>query len=120
LKPAERSFSGIDGSGTDGSGNGADPSSVLLSFWNRGKRQIGLGLSNRELGELRYQGLYQVVDLTKNFYFSYTYDLTRNLQENFLMTTTKPFPPPPCRGTLPMLTTFLCCAHKLLTPPLSN
>lgn len=50
-----------------------DPSSVLLSMWNRGKRSVGLGLSNREMSELRYQGLYQVIDLGKNFFFSYTY-----------------------------------------------
>jgi hypothetical protein len=82
-----------------GSANGemdihADPSSVLLNMWNRGKRSVGLGLTNREIAELRYQGLYQVVDLTKNFFFSYTYDLTRSLQENFLSNTEKPFPPP--------------------------
>lgn len=64
-------------------------------MWNRGKRSVGLGLSNREIAELRYQGLYQVVDLTKNFFFSYTYDLTRSLQENFLGMTSRPFPPPP-------------------------
>ena len=68
---------------------------MLLSMWNRGKRSVGLGLSNREIAELRYQGLYQVVDLTKNFFFSYTYDLTRSLQENFLGMTSRPFPPPP-------------------------
>ena len=73
----------------------ADPSSVLLSMWNRGKRSVGLGLTNREIAELRYQGLYQVVDLTKNFFFSYTYDLTRSLQENFLSNSSQPFPPPP-------------------------
>ena len=56
---------------------------------------MGLGLTNREIAELRYQGLYQVVDLTKNFFFSYTYDLTRSLQENFLGMTSRPFPPPP-------------------------
>jgi len=72
-----------------------DPSSMLLNMWNRGKRSVGLGLTNREIAELRYQGLYQVVDFTKNFYFSYTYDLTRSLQENFLATTSQPFPPPP-------------------------
>lgn len=68
---------------------------MLLNMWNRGKRSVGLGLTNREIAELRYQGLYQVVDLTKNFFFSYTYDLTRSLQENFLAMTSKPFPPPP-------------------------
>ncbi|VEU41306.1 unnamed protein product [Pseudo-nitzschia multistriata] len=92
IKPAES----VNG----GTGNGdidihADPSSVLLNMWNRGKRSVGLGLTNREIAELRYQGLYQVVDLTKNFFFSYTYDLTRSLQENVLSNTSKPFPPPP-------------------------
>lgn len=70
---------------------------MLLSMWNRGKRSVGLGLSNREIAELRYQGLYQVIDLTKNFFFSYTYDLTRSLQENFLSMTSRPFPPPPSK-----------------------
>ena len=26
-----------------------DPSSMLLSMWNRGKRSVGLGLTNREV-----------------------------------------------------------------------
>jgi crotonobetainyl-CoA:carnitine CoA-transferase CaiB-like acyl-CoA transferase len=65
LKPAERSpVTGPED---------LDPSSVLLSMWNRGKRSVGLGLTNREIAELRYQGLYQVVDLVKGFFFSYTY-----------------------------------------------
>lgn len=91
IKPAE----GLSGSDMD---LHADPSSVLLSMWNRGKRSVGLGLTNREIAELRYQGLYQVVDLTKNFFFSYTYDLTRSLQENFLTNTSQPFPPPPFKN----------------------
>jgi len=107
LKPAERGKSGAAGSapyadslqssasGFNPSHFGNDPSSMLLSMWNRGKRSVGLGLSNREIAELRYQGLYQVIDLTKNFFFSYTYDLTRSLQENFLGMTSRPFPPPP-------------------------
>lgn len=70
---------------------------MLLSMWNRGKRSVGLGLTNREIAELRYQGLYQVMDFSKHFFFSYTYDLTRSLQENFLLTSTKPFPPPPSK-----------------------
>ena len=63
LKPSEQSPASDE----------LDPSSVLLSMWNRGKRSVGLGLSNREMSELRYQGLYQVIDLGKNFFFSYTY-----------------------------------------------
>jgi hypothetical protein len=88
LKPAERSP-------IEGTDDNADPSSVLLSMWNRGKKSVGLGLTNREIAELRYQGLHQVMDLSKGFFLSYTYDLTRSLQENFLLTATKPYPPPP-------------------------
>lgn len=43
------------------------------------------------------QGLYQVVDLSKNFFFSYTYDMTRSLQENFLASTSQTYPPPPSK-----------------------
>jgi phosphatidylinositol 3,5-bisphosphate 5-phosphatase len=92
IKPAERVPGAHNGGDLDVH---ADPSSVLLNMWNRGKRSVGLGLTNREIAELRYQGLYQVVDLTKNFFFSYTYDLTRSLQENFLANASQPFPPPP-------------------------
>lgn len=102
LKPAEQQWSstpGTNGAFADdvmnNTNNGDHPSSVLLSMWNRGKRSVGLGLTNREIAELRYQGLYQVIDLTKNFYFSYQYDLTRSLQENMMASTIKPFPPPP-------------------------
>ncbi|CAD5211242.1 unnamed protein product [Bursaphelenchus okinawaensis] len=34
--------------------------------------------------EQRYAKLFQTVDMTTDFYFSYTYDLSRNLQENVL------------------------------------
>jgi hypothetical protein len=74
IKPVDR----------DGTGVGVldDPSSMLLNMWNRGKRSLNIGLSNRELAELRYQQLFQVIDMTKDFFFSYTYDLTKSLQEN--------------------------------------
>ena len=91
LKPAERVNLGPGGSEL------TDPSSMLLNMWNRGKRSVGLGLTNREIAELRYQTLYQEVEFTKNFYFSYTYDLTRSLQDNYLATTSRPFPPPPIK-----------------------
>jgi len=72
-----------------------DAGSVLVSMWNKGKRSVGLGRDDREIAELRYQGLFQFIDLTKNFLFSYTYDLTNSLQHNMLSMMTKPFPPPP-------------------------
>ena len=60
----------------------ADPSSVFLSMWNRGKHSVGLGLSSREIAELQYQSLlvHEVVDLSKNFYFSYTKYLRYNTE----------------------------------------
>jgi phosphatidylinositol 3,5-bisphosphate 5-phosphatase len=39
-----------------------------------------------------------VVDLTKNFYFSYTYEITRSLQDNFRLMSTKPLPPQPLKN----------------------
>jgi hypothetical protein len=38
-------------------------------MWNRGRRSVGLGLTNREIAELRCQGLYQVLDLNKFLFF---------------------------------------------------
>lgn len=55
------SASSVVGSAFEDLHQGTDPSSVLLSMWNRGKRSVGLGLTNREIAELRYQGLYQVI-----------------------------------------------------------
>lgn len=37
---------------------------------------------HREIAEQRYLGLYQFIDLSKDFFFSYTYDVTRTLQHN--------------------------------------
>lgn len=51
LKPAERTDS--SSSASENAGN--DPLG-LLSMWQRGKRSVGLGLTNREIAELRYQG----------------------------------------------------------------
>lgn len=52
LKPAERTDSS---SAASEKGLGHDPLG-LLSMWQRGKRSVGLGLTNREIAELRYQG----------------------------------------------------------------
>ena len=51
LKAAERS----DSSSATSENSGHDPLG-LLSMWQRGKRSVGLGLTNREIAELRYQG----------------------------------------------------------------
>ncbi|CAM9450333.1 unnamed protein product, partial [Phaeothamnion confervicola] len=52
-------------------------------------------LSTREIAEARYLDIFQFVDLTKDFFYSYTYDLTNSLQHNMTAATAKTFPPPP-------------------------
>ncbi|KAG0040319.1 phosphatidylinositol-3,5-bisphosphate 5-phosphatase, partial [Podila clonocystis] len=47
--------------------------------------------------EARYLQMYQMVDLTKNFYFSYSYDITRTLQAN--MTRLRTFPSTPVKSS---------------------
>lgn len=50
--------------------------------------------TNNEIAENRYLGLFQFVDMTKDFFFSYSYDLTHTLQHNFIVTNTKSYYPP--------------------------
>jgi len=45
--------------------------------------------------ELKYMGYYSAIDITKDFFYSYTYDLTNCFQHNFVMAQSKAFPPPP-------------------------
>jgi hypothetical protein len=65
----------------------------LLGMWSQVNRK--LNPTPGEISEARYLGLFQLVDLTKDFYFSYTYDLTNSLQHNMTAATSKTFPPPP-------------------------
>jgi hypothetical protein len=67
-----------------------------------GKQVVGavnrrLNPTQHEIAEQRYLGLFQFIDLTKDFYFSYTYDLTHSLQHNMTAATSKTFPLPPCK-----------------------
>ena len=43
-----------------------------------------LNQTSWEIAESRYMGLFQFVDMTKDFFFSYTYDLTYSLQRNYV------------------------------------
>ena len=56
-----------------------------------------LNPTQHEIAEQRYLGLFQFIDLTKDFYFSYTYDLTQPLPHNMAAATSRSFPPPPCK-----------------------
>ncbi|KAJ1458990.1 SacI homology domain-containing protein [Pelagophyceae sp. CCMP2097] len=52
-----------------------------------------LNPTQREISEQRYVSLFQFIDVTKDFFFSYTYDLTRTLQHNMRRTARqKPLP----------------------------
>jgi len=67
-----------------------------------GKQVMGavnkrLNPTQHEIAEQRYLGLFQFIDLTKDFYFSYTYDLTHSLQRNIATCSARVFPPPPCK-----------------------
>eukprot|EP01112_Ceratiomyxa_fruticulosa_P009117 TRINITY_DN2379_c0_g1_i1.p1 TRINITY_DN2379_c0_g1~~TRINITY_DN2379_c0_g1_i1.p1 ORF type:complete len:1047 (-),score=231.77 TRINITY_DN2379_c0_g1_i1:139-3279(-) len=46
--------------------------------------------------EMKYKGLFLGLDLTRDFYFSYTYDLTHTLQHNMTPDSHATVPPPPC------------------------
>lgn len=48
---------------------------------------------NFKRDEARYKSLFSQLDLTKNFYFSYTYDLTRSLQFNMIHARQPRLPP---------------------------
>lgn len=68
---------------------------VALVFTSRAHDGEYTAPRNRETAEARYLGLFQFIDLTKDFFYSYTYDLTNSLQHNMTAATSKTFPPPP-------------------------
>ena len=65
----------------------------LKSMWRKVNRK--LSQTNTGTAESRYMGLFQFIDITKDFFFSYTYDLTHSLQHNFIMSSPNIFPVPP-------------------------
>ncbi len=66
---------------------------ALQKIWRKLNKK--LNQTSKEIAESRYIGLFQFIDLTKDFYFSYSYDLTHSLQYNYIMTAKKSYPPPP-------------------------
>lgn len=59
----------------------APESNAFKSFWKKLNKK--LNQTSAEIAESRYMDLYHFVDMTKDFFFSYTYDLTNSLQKNF-------------------------------------
>lgn len=67
----------------------------LTNVWNKMTRKINrVAVDN---AEVKYLGLFQFIDLSKDFFFSYTYDLTHSLQHNYTSGNNKVFPQPPCQ-----------------------
>lgn len=55
---------------------------AFRSIWKKLNKK--LSQTSSEIAENRYMGLFQFVDMTKDFFFSCTYDLTRSLQHNYM------------------------------------
>lgn len=55
---------------------------VLSRLWNKMNKKITQ--TRTESDELRHLTLFQFVDMTKDFYFAYSYDLTSTLQHNYI------------------------------------
>ena len=68
---------------------------AMSSLWSQLNKR--LNPTAEEIAEARYRDLHSVVDLSKDFFFSYTYDITNPLQHNMLATASSTFPPPPTR-----------------------
>ena len=50
----------------------------FVNMWNKMNKR--LNQTTEDTAESRYFALYQSLDITKDFYFSYTYDLTNSFQ----------------------------------------
>lgn len=64
----------------------------LKNVWNNMKGKINR--TTVDTAESRYMGLFQFIDISKDFFFSYTYDLTHSFQFNYNANHCS-FPPPP-------------------------
>jgi hypothetical protein len=66
---------------------------AVSKMWKKLSRR--LNQTTTDVAETRYLGLFEFIDLSKDFYFSYTYDLTHSLQYNYVMSKENCYPPPP-------------------------
>jgi hypothetical protein len=56
--------------------------STFSNMWKKVNQK--LTQSSSDTAESRYMGLFLFVDMTKDFFFSYTYDLTHSMQHNYI------------------------------------
>ena len=59
-----------------------EDSNAFMKLWRKVNKKINQ--TSAEIAESRYMGLFNFVDVTKDFFFSYTYDLSHSLQHNFV------------------------------------
>lgn len=59
-----------------------DDSNAFMKLWRKVNKKINQ--TSAEIAESRYMGLFNFVDVTKDFFFSYTYDLSHSIQHNFI------------------------------------
>lgn len=57
---------------------------ALSYLWKQLNKR--LTQTSAEMAENRYLGLFQFIDMTKDFFFSYSYDLTHSMQHNYITT----------------------------------
>ncbi|CAM9264609.1 unnamed protein product [Sphacelaria rigidula] len=88
IKPADAASAAL----SSAAGHGNDSNAFVNTLAKVNRR---LNPTPREITEARYLGLFQLIDLSKDFFYSYTYDLTNSLQHNMTAATSKTFPPPP-------------------------
>ncbi|CAN0024749.1 unnamed protein product [Scytosiphon promiscuus] len=88
IKPADAASGTLRSTAAQGNDSNAFVSTLA-------KVNRRLNPTPRETAEAKYLGLFQFIDLTKDFFYSYTYDLTNSLQHNMTAATSKTFPPPP-------------------------
>jgi hypothetical protein len=85
----------------------------LTNVWNKMMRNINrVAVDN---AEVKYLGLFQFIDLSKDFFFSYTYDLTHSLQHNYMSGNNKIFPQPPYQVNNSIYLLFRILSSKLHT-----
>lgn len=87
------------------------------SMWSKLSKKINQ--TPIDVAESRYLGLFQFIDMTKDFYFSYTYDLTHSLQYNYSTQSCKLFPTPPANvsPSAPIASHAAVCLHTHPSSP---
>lgn len=88
---------------------------MISKFWRKANKKFNP--TGTDQAESRYVSTFQMMDMTKDFYFSYTYDLTHSLQHNFVMSRKKSYPPPPTQEMFEWNHYLTKDLRSILSPP---